>query len=75
MKMIARMFCAAALVLGAISLTGCGDKTDEAAKPVDTNAVQKAADKATDALKDLKGAAETLNKAAEKAAADVKKDK
>ena len=26
MKMIARMFCAAALVLGALSLTGCGDK-------------------------------------------------
>ena len=32
MKMIARMFCAAALVLGALSLTGCGGK-DEAKKP------------------------------------------
>ena len=67
MKMIARMFCAAALVLGAISLTGCGDKTDEAAKPVDTNSVQKAAEKAADAVK---GAAEALDKAAK----DIKKE-
>ena len=26
MKMIVRMFCAVALVAGALSLTGCGDK-------------------------------------------------
>ena len=32
MKMIARMFCAAALVIGALSLTGCGDKKDAPAK-------------------------------------------
>ena len=57
MKMIARMFCAAALVLGAISLTGCGDKKADAAKPADTNAVQKAADKAADAAK---GAADAV---------------
>ncbi len=28
MKMIARMFCAAALVLGALSLAGCGGKEE-----------------------------------------------
>ena len=33
MKMIARMFCAAALVLGAFSLVGCDAKKDEATKP------------------------------------------
>ena len=32
MKMIARMFCAAALVIGALSLTRCGDKKDAPAK-------------------------------------------
>ena len=31
MKMIVRMLCAAALVLGAASLTGCGDKKDDSA--------------------------------------------
>ena len=30
MKMIIRTLCAAALVLGAVSLTGCGDKGDKA---------------------------------------------
>ena len=60
MKMIARMFCAAALVLGALSLTGCGEKKDDAAAKKDTNTVQKAAEKAVD-------------KAAEKAPAPEKK--
>ncbi len=56
MKMIARMFCAAALVLGALSLTGCGDKKAEAPKPADTNKVEKAkadAKGAVDAAKDV----------------------
>ena len=55
MKMIARMICAAALVLGALSLTGCGEKKDDAAAKKDTNTVQKAADAvkgAADAVKD-----------------------
>ena len=55
MKMIARMFCAAALVLGALSLTGCGEKAKEADAKADTNKVQKAADAvkgAADAVKD-----------------------
>jgi len=62
MKMIARMFCAAALVLGAFSLVGCDAKKDDAAKPADTNKVQKAADKAVDA------GAKAADKAAEKVA-------
>ena len=64
--MIARMFCAAALVLGAVSLTGCGDK---AAKPADakgTNAVAAAAKDAKDAAKDAKAAAQDVKDAAKK---------
>ena len=61
MKMIARMFCAAALVLGAFSLVGCDQKKDEAAKP--------AAAEAKDAVKDAKDAA----KDAAKGAADAVK--
>ncbi len=57
--MIARMFCAAALVLGAVSLTGCGEKTDAPDTKATTNAVKAAA-------KDVKDA--------KAAAADVKKD-
>ena len=34
MKMIIRMFCAVALVVGALSLTGCGDKKADSS---DTN--------------------------------------
>ena len=64
MKMIIRMFCAVALVAGALSLTGCGDKKADAAKPADTNAVQKAADKAADAAK---GAADAVKDAAKDA--------
>ena len=52
MKMIARMFCAAALVLGAISLTGCGDKKDGS----DTNKTKSAA------TSNGTGAAATSNK-------------
>ena len=59
MKMIARMFCAAALVLGAVSLTGCGEKTDAPDTKATTNAVKAA-------TKDAKDAKAT--------AADVKKD-
>ena len=40
MKMIVRMFCAVALVAGALSLTGCGDKKDQPA----ADAVKGAAD-------------------------------
>ena len=65
--MIARMFCAAALVLGAFSLVGCDAKKDDAAKPADTNKVQKAADKAVDA------GAKAADKAADKAAEKVAK--
>ncbi len=36
MKMIIRMLCAAALVFGAVSLTGCGDK-DKGAKDGKSN--------------------------------------
>jgi uncharacterized lipoprotein NlpE involved in copper resistance len=69
MKMIARMFCAAALVLGAFSLVGCDAKKDEAAKPADTNKVQKAVDKAADAgAKAADAGAKAADKAAEKVA-------
>ena len=60
MKMIARMFCAAALVLGAFSLVGCDQKKDEAAKPAAAeakDAVKDAKDAAKDAAKDVKDAA------------------
>ncbi len=60
MKMIARMFCAAALVLGAFSLVGCDQKKDEAAKP--------AAAEAKDAVKDAKDAAKDAAKGAADAA-------
>ena len=56
MKMIARMFCAAALVLGAFSLVGCDQKKDEAAKPAAAEA-KDAKDAAKDAAKDVKDAA------------------
>ena len=39
MKMIIRTLCAAALVFGALSLTGCGDKKDGS----DTNKTKSAA--------------------------------
>ena len=58
--MIARMFCAAALVLGAFSLIGCDQKKDEAAKPAAAeakDAVKDAKDAAKDAAKDVKDAA------------------
>ena len=58
--MIARMFCAAALVLGAFSLVGCDQKKDEAAKP--------AAAEAKDAVKDAKDAAKDAAKGAADAA-------
>ena len=51
MKMIARMFCAAALVLGAVSLTGCGEKTDAPDTKATTNAVKAAAKDVKDAAK------------------------
>ena len=50
MKMIARMFCAAALVLGAFSLTGCGDKDakKDAPKQGASNVVDQAKTNVTD---------------------------
>ena len=69
--MIARMFCAAALVLGALSLTGCGDKKAEAPKPADTNKVEKAKADAKDAAKDAKDAKDAA-KGAKDAAKDAK---
>ena len=68
MKMIVRMFCAVALVAGALSLTGCGDKEAPAAGATSTNAVAAAAKDAKDAAKDAKAAA----KDAKDAAKDVK---
>lgn len=65
MKMIARMFCAVALVLGAVSLTGC-DKPAGDAKG--TNTTAKAAADAKAAVKDAKDAA----KDAKAAAKDIK---
>ena len=67
MKMIIRMFCAVALVAGALSLTGCGDKKADAK---DTNTVTNAAAKAA---KDAKGAAEAAKGAAEAAKDAAKK--
>ena len=64
MKMIARMFCAAALVLGAVSLTGC-EKDAPKADAKGTNTVAQAA---KDAAKDAKATAT----AAKDAAKDVK---
>ena len=61
--MIARMFCAAALVLGAVSLTGCGEKAAPADAKATTNDVKAAA-------KDVKAAA----KDAKAAAAEVRRD-
>ena len=72
MKMIARMFCAAALVLGAVSLTGCGEKTDAPDTKATTNAVKAAAKDVKDAAKDAKAAAADVKDAA-KPAAPVKK--
>ena len=68
MKMIARMFCAAALVLGAFSLVGCDAKKDEAAKPAaDAKAaVKDAKDAAKDAAKDVKDAAKDVKDAVKK---------
>ena len=43
MKMIIRMFCAAALVVGALSLTGCGDKKGDDKGATNTNATAKGA--------------------------------
>ena len=65
MKMIARMFCAAALVLGALSLTGCADKAKEGdAKADAAKKVEDATKKATDAVK---GAADAVKDAAKDA--------
>ena len=50
MKMIARMFCAAALVIGAVSLTGCDKGATTEAKG--TNAVAQAAADTKAAAKD-----------------------
>lgn len=61
MKMIARMFCAAALVLGAVSLTGCGEKTETPDAKATTNAVNAAVKDAKDAVK---GAADAVKAAA-----------
>ena len=48
MKMIARMFCAAALVLGALSLTGCGkDEQKKDAPKTGTNTAAQAANTVT----------------------------
>ena len=69
MKLIARMFCAAALVLGAFSLVGCDAKKDEAAKPAAADAkaaVKDAKDTAKDAVKDAKDAAKDVKDAAKK---------
>ena len=62
MKMIARMFCAAALVIGAVSLTGC-DKDAPKADAKGTNTVAQAAKETAkdakvvkDAVKDVKDA-------------------
>ena len=69
MKMIARMFCAAALVLGAFSLVGCDQKKDEAAKPAAAeakDAVKDAKDAAKDAAKDVKDAAKDVKDAVKK---------
>ena len=59
MKMIVRMFCAVALVAGALSLTGCGDQEpakDAKAPAADAKAAAKdakdAAKGAADAVKD-----------------------
>ena len=59
MKMIARMFCAVALVAGALSLTGCGDKEPaKDAKP----AAAEVKDAAKDAKDAAKGAADAVKK-------------
>ena len=55
MKMIVRMFCAVALVAGALSLTGCGD--EQPAKPADAKPAAAAVKDAKDAAKDAKDAA------------------
>ena len=61
MKMIVRMFCAVALVAGALSLTGCGDQEPaKDAKPAAAevkDAAKDAKDAAKDAAKDVKDAA------------------
>ena len=68
MTMIIRTLCAAALVFGAASLTGCGDKA--AADKADTSKTAKAAaDKAADAgAKAADAGAKAADKAADKAA-------
>ena len=62
--MIARMFCAAALVLGAVSLTGCGEKTDAPEAKATTNDVKAAVKDAKDAAKDAKATAADVKDAA-----------
>ncbi len=62
MKMIVRMFCAVALVAGALSLTGCGDKKDQPA----ADAKAAAADAAKDAKDAAKGAADAAKDAVKK---------
>ena len=63
MKMIVRMFCAVALVVGALSLTGCGDKEpakDAKAPATDVKAAAK--DAAKDVKDAAKGAADAVKK-------------
>ena len=62
MKMIARMFCAAALVIGALSLAGCKDKAAEGDAKAATNQVQKAADAVKGAADAVKDAAKEVKK-------------
>ena len=70
--MIARMFCAAALVLGAVSLTGC-DKDAPKADAKGTNTVAQAAKDAKAATKDAKAAAADAKAAAKDVKDAVKK--
>jgi len=69
MKMIARMFCAAALVIGAVSLTGC-DKDAPKADAKGTNTVAQAA---KETAKDAKAAAADAKAAAKDVKDAVKK--
>ena len=69
MKMIARMFCAAALVIGAVSLTGC-DKDAPKADAKGTNTVAPAA---KETAKDAKAAAADAKAAAKDVKDAVKK--
>ena len=73
MKMIIRMFCAVALVAGALSLTGCGDK--KADEKAGTNAAKTAEAKKADAAKKTADAAQKTADAAQKTADAAKQAK